>query len=75
MAQNREQVSRTICHHKIGVGLGRKASDRLTIALCDNCHTRLPTAIHNMPLETWEQENFTQDELIKMTDNLLEKYE
>jgi hypothetical protein len=40
-----------------------------------NCHTKTPSAIHNMPLWKFEEENFTQDELIEMTNRMLEKYE
>lgn len=70
-AKGRRQTSRTIAHHKIGMGLGKKASDRLTAAICDNCHTG-EEGIHNVSLWKWEEENFTQDELILMTNKMLE---
>ncbi len=69
-AQGRKQTTRTIVHHKIGMGLGKKASDLLTMAICNDCHTG-EKGIHNMPLWQWEEKNFTQDELIEMTNDLL----
>lgn len=72
-AKGRKQTTRTICHHKIGLGIGKKASDKLTMALCENCHTKGEKAIHNMPLWQFEEENFTQDELIALTDEMLGK--
>lgn len=68
---NLEQISRTIAHHKIGMGLGKKASDRLTMALCENHHTRGSDGIHNMPLAKWQDKFFTQDELIQFTNEEL----
>ena len=70
IARNRMQQSKTIAHHKIGMGLGKKASDKLTIALCEDCHTG-PRGIHNVPLKKWESENLTQDQLIEMTNKFL----
>lgn len=67
-----EQKSITIAHHKIGEGMGKKASDRLTMALCDDHHNNYnPESIHVMPLKKWEEKYFTQDELILMTDRML----
>lgn len=72
-AKRKRQRSKTIAHHKIGMGLGKKASDKLTMAICNDCHTG-SSGIHNVPLWKWEEENFTQDELIEMTNELLEQY-
>ena len=67
-----KQISRTIAHHKIGMGLGRKASDLLTMALCNYCHTGL-NGIHAVPLHKWEEyEGLTQDDLILVTNKMLE---
>lgn len=67
-----EQTSRTIAHHKIGLGLGKKASDLLTMALCDDHHNNYnPESIHVMPLAKWEAKYFTQDELILLTNKML----
>lgn len=71
-AKNLEQKTRTIAHHKIGMGIGKKASDLLTMALCEEHHTKSFHGIHNMPLSTWEMLFFTQDECIEMTNRMLE---
>lgn len=69
------QTTKTVAHHKIGMGLGKKASDMLTIALCDFHHTKggRGEAIHNTPLWEWEENFFTQEVLIQITDDLLSK--
>jgi hypothetical protein len=72
-AKGARQTTRTIAHHKIGMGLGKKASDLLTAAICDECHTGTK-GIHNIPLWRWEDENHPQDELIEMTNKLLGKF-
>ena len=74
VAKGRKQKTRTIAHHKIGMGLGKKASDLLTAAICEDCHTG-QSGIHSIPLHRWEDLNFTQDELIKMTNKLLKTNE
>jgi hypothetical protein len=67
-----EQKSRTIAHHKIGLGMGKKASDRLSMEICDDHHNNYnPESIHVMPLKRWEQKYFTQDQLILFTDKML----
>ncbi len=68
-----KQKSRTIAHHKIGMGLGKKASDLLTTALCENHHNKSSEGIHNMPLDRWENKFFTQDQLIEFTNESLKK--
>jgi len=71
-AKGFEQNSKTIAHHKIGLGMGKKASDKLTMALCDDHHNNYnKESIHVMPLKKWEAKYFTQDELIMMTDRIL----
>ena len=69
-AKGRKQPDATIAHHKIGMGMGKKASDLLTTSLCNSCHTG-PEGIHNKPLWKWEEDNFTQDELILITNKML----
>jgi hypothetical protein len=64
-----KQTSRTIAHHKIGLGLGLKASDLLTCSICENHHNTSPEGIHNMPLHKWEAKYFTQDKLIELTND------
>lgn len=72
-ALGKTQTSKTIAHHKIGLGMGKKASDRLTMAISDDFHNNYnPESIHVMPLKKWEAKYFTQDELIFMTDKALE---
>lgn len=70
-ARGIDQISKTIAHHKIGNGLGLKASDRLTMAICENHHNKSSDGIHNSILGEWEEKNFTQEKLIKMTDKRL----
>lgn len=66
------QKTRTIAHHKIGLGMGKKASDLLTMILCEFHHDNYSSeSIHVMPLKRWEKKYFTQDELILMTDRAL----
>ncbi len=71
-ANKQYQASKTIAHHKIGGGLGLKVSDLLTMAICENHHTKGPEAIHNMVLSEWEEKYFTQDDLIEMTNKMIE---
>jgi hypothetical protein len=70
-AKGRPQRNRTIAHHKIGMGIGLKASDLFTMAICESCHTGTK-GIHNIPLKKWEEDNFSQDDLIELTNKLLE---
>lgn len=72
-ALGKPQTSKTLAHHKIGLGIGKKASDRLTMALCDDFHNNYnPESIHVMPLKKWEKKYLSQDTLIFMTDKALE---
>ena len=66
------QTSKTIAHHSIGNGLGLKVSDLKTMAICENHHNKGPEGIHNMPLAQFEEKYFTQDELIELTNRMLE---
>ena len=53
------------------MGIGLKASDLFTMAICESCHTG-KKGIHNIPLKKWEEDNFSQDDLIELTNKLLE---
>ena len=68
-----EQTSRTTAHHLIGKGMGKKASDTLTMSLSEEFHQTGPHAIHHIGVPAFEKKfNVTQDELIEITDKLLE---
>jgi hypothetical protein len=68
------QRSPTQAHHKIGMGLGKKASDTLSMALCYNHHQGGNDAIHHIGTKAFERKfNVTQDDLIMLTDRMLEK--
>ena len=68
------QTSRTTAHHKIGMGIGKKASDLLTMSLSEEFHQTGPHAIHHIGVPAFEKKfNVTQNELIEITDKLLEK--
>lgn len=71
-AKDLKQTTRTIAHHKIGMGIGKKSSDLLTAAICSDCHTG-KDGIHNIPLWKWEKQNMSQNELIKLTNELLQE--
>lgn len=73
----------TEAHHKIGMGMGKKASDLFTASLCDLHHNANfirdedakkinGWAIHKTPLKKWEAQWGTQDDLIELTNKLLE---
>lgn len=67
-----KQTSRTTVHHKHGGGMGRKASDLLVMALCDNCHQKGEFAFHHIGRVTWEEKfGITQDDLIEITNRML----
>jgi hypothetical protein len=69
------QKTVTQAHHKIGLGLGLKASDNLTMALSQEFHQTGQHAIHHIGTKAFERKfNTTQDELIEITNKLLEKY-
>ena len=71
---NQTQTSRTTAHHKVGMGIGKKASDKLTMSLCDNHHQKGQDAIHHIGRVAFERKfNVSQDDLILITDRMLEK--
>jgi hypothetical protein len=69
------QATRTTAHHRHGYGAGKKESDLLTMSLCETHHQSGRGAFHNLNREDFEElYNVTQDELIEITDELLEDY-
>lgn len=73
-----KQTSRTVAHHFIGMGLGKKASDLLTLSLCEYHHTGTreegcKDAIHSISisLKAWEEKFGTQKELLEEVKELL----
>ena len=68
------QKTRTAAHHKIGLGIGKKASDKLSMALCDSHHQHGQDAIHHIGVPAFEKKfDVSQDDLILLTDRMLEK--
>jgi hypothetical protein len=68
-----KQKTRTTAHHKHGGGLGKKSSDLLAMALCDNCHQKGKFAFHKIGRITWEEKfDVDQDMLIEITNKMLE---
>lgn len=51
--------------------MGKKASDLLSMGICEAHHNKGKDGIHNMPLWEWEEKFFKQKELIEMTNNAL----
>lgn len=69
---NERQISKTIAHHKIGKGLGKKASDLETMALCENHHTKGQDAIHHIGKVAFEEKfGIDQEGLIEITNKML----
>lgn len=66
-----KQTSPTQAHHKMGTGLGKKASDNLTMALCYNHHQGSNNSIHHMGSKAFERKFCSQDELIDITNRML----
>jgi hypothetical protein len=67
------QKSPTQAHHRIGLGLGKKASDRFSMALCSDHHQHGPYAIHHIGTKAFEEKfNISQDDLILLTDRMLD---
>jgi len=67
------QTSRTAAHHLHGEGMGKKTSDRLAMSLCDFCHQNGEFAFHKIGRVAWEEKfNVTQQDLIEITNKLLE---
>jgi len=67
----RQQISITTAHHQIGLGIGLKASDELCMSLCDLHHQKGQDAIHHIGRARFEEKFCSQDELIKITNQLL----
>jgi hypothetical protein len=68
-----KQTSKTIAHHQMGGGLGKKVSDLLTMSLCENDHTRGEFAIHHIGRVAWEEKfNVKETDLIEITNKMLE---
>lgn len=67
------QKTRTEAHHLIGFGIGKKASDLFTIPLCSKHHARgnRGDAIHETPLNEWENKWKSQEEFLELTNELL----
>lgn len=40
------------------------------MSLCEHCY-KVTKGIHNIGLKRWNQDNFTQDQLIEISNNLL----
>lgn len=68
-----QQTEPTEAHHKIGEGLGLKASDLLTMGICNKHHNgnfrsdKKGNAIHHTVLKDWEAKFKSQILLIEMT--------
>lgn len=65
------QTTPTQAHHKTGLGLGKKASDELSMALCFEHHQGGNKAIHHIGTKAFERIFCTQDELIEITNRML----
>lgn len=71
-----QQTSKTIAHHKIGGGLGKKVSDLFTMSLCDYHHTKGPDAIHHIGKVAFEEKfGIDQEGLIEITNKMLDHVE
>lgn len=58
----------------MGGGIGKKASDLLTMSLCEKCHTKGENAIHHIGRVAWEEKfNVKETDLIEITNKMLEK--
>ena len=70
---NLQQKTRTVAHHLIGFGLGKKASDAYAVAICDFHHTSggKNHAIHETPLKVWEAKFLPQSKLLELTNREL----
>lgn len=73
VCESGEQTTRTEAHHLIGCGIGKKASDLLTIPLCRNHHSAgiSGVSIHATPLHAWESKFDTQENLLERVNLLL----
>lgn len=68
-----KQKTKTAAHHLHGGGMGKKASDLLTMSLCDDCHQKGEFAFHKIGRIAWEEKFDTcQHDLIEITNKMLE---
>jgi len=68
------QKTITTAHHKHGEGMGLKVSDLLTCSLCASHHQTGQDAFHHIGRVAFEKKfNTTQDDLILLTNKLLDK--
>jgi hypothetical protein len=54
------------------MGLGKKASDRFTMSLCYDHHQGGQEAIHHIGRVAFEKKFIDQDDLILLTDRMLD---
>jgi len=67
-----QQKSPTTAHHLHGGGMGKKASDLLTMSLCDDCHQKGEFAFHKIGRVAWEEKfDVDQNMLIEITNKML----
>jgi hypothetical protein len=73
---NLKQRTRSEVHHLIGCGIGKKASDLKTINLCAKHHRTGENgeAIHATPLNFWQEKFGSQEELLELTNKILENF-
>lgn len=67
------QTTPTQAHHKHGMGAGKKVSDLLSMSLCFEHHQggKKGISFHDTPLMQWQERWGTQDELIELTNKML----
>ena len=69
-----QQKTPTTAHHKHGEGMGLKVSDRLSMSLCSDHHQHGKAAFHHIGRMAFEKKfDVSQDDLILLTDRMLEK--
>ena len=67
-----KQTTPTEAHHLHGGGMGKKASDLLTMSLCDDCHQKGEFAFHKIGRIAWEEKfDVDQNMLIEITNKML----
>jgi hypothetical protein len=68
-----KQTTITEAHHLHGGGMGKKSSDLLTMSLAREHHTSGKNAFHKIGRVAFEElHNCTQEDLIEITNKLLE---
>ena len=69
-----KQTTKTIAHHQMGLGMGKKASDLLAMSLSEEFHTKGQYAIHHIGRVAFvEHFDCTEEDLIAITNKMLEK--